>query len=74
MKDYYAATCVPGHKERYIWYIFEPAADPSLPPAQRQALESANIKLIYVYWQATGGTAGTYTVSILGADGVFRDL
>jgi hypothetical protein len=69
LKDYYATTGVPGHKERYKWYIFEPAADPSLPASQRQALDSANIRLIHIYW---GADSGTYTVRILGTNGVFR--
>ncbi len=71
LHDYYATTCAPGHKERYKWYVFEPSADPSLPPAQRQALESANIKLIHIYW---GADTGTYTVRVLGTNGVFRNF
>jgi hypothetical protein len=71
LQDYYATTCAPGHKERYRWYVFEPGADPSLSPAQRQALESANIKLIHIYW---GADTWTYTVRVLGANGAFRDF
>jgi hypothetical protein len=71
LQDYYATTCAPGHKERYKWYVFEPAADPSLPPAQRQALESANIKLIHIDW---GANTGTYTVRVLGMNGAFRNF
>ncbi len=74
LKDYYATTGVPGHKERYRWYIFEPGAEPSLPSAQRQALASANIKLIHVYWQAAGATNGTFTVTLLGTNNVFRSF
>jgi hypothetical protein len=71
LKDYYATTGALGHKAAFKWHVFEPAADPSLPPAQRQALQSANIKLIYVYQEVRSRTT---TTRILGFDGVFRDL
>lgn len=71
LKDYFATTCTLGHKGRFRWFVFEPAADPSLHPTQIQALESANIRLVHVYHEEYSGAS---TVSILGTDGVFRRL
>jgi hypothetical protein len=71
LTGYYATTGVLGHKAAFQWHVFEPAADPSLPPAQRQALESANIELIQIYRELRSGNT---TVRILGSDGVFRSI
>lgn len=71
LSGYYATTGALGHKAAFQWHLFEPAADPSLPAAQRQAFESANIKLIYVYREVRSGTT---TVRVLGTDDVFRNL
>jgi hypothetical protein len=68
---YYASTGALGHKAAFQWHVFEPAADPSLPSAQRQALESANIRLIHIYRELRSGSTA---VRILGTDGVFRNL
>jgi hypothetical protein len=71
LNDYYATTGTLGHKGRFRWHVFEPAADPSLPPTQRQALETANVKLIHVYREFLSGAC---TVSVLGTNGVFRSF
>lgn len=71
MTDYYATTGTLGHKEAFKWHVFEPGADPSLSPAQRQALVSANIKLIYVYQDVR---SNEITVRVLGSDGKFRAM
>ena len=71
LTGFYATTGVLGHKAAFQWHVFEPAADPSLPSAQRQALEAANIQLIHIYRELRSGTT---TVRILGTNGVFRNL
>jgi hypothetical protein len=71
LKDYYATTGTLGHKRRFEWHVFEPAADPSLAPAQRQALDSANIKLIHVDREPYSGKT---TVRVLGTNDVFRNF
>jgi hypothetical protein len=70
LKDYYATTGTLGHKRRFEWHVFEPAADPSLSPTQRQALESANVRLIHIYREPYSRKT---TVRVLGTNGVFRD-
>jgi hypothetical protein len=66
LQDYYATSAAAGHKI-YDWYVFEPALDPSLPQTQRDALETANVQLIYVERHL-----GATTVMVLGREGTFR--
>ena len=68
---YYSTTGVLGHKGRYQWFIFEPALEPGLPDAQRQALAAANIQLIYIEREPFGDLA---TAVILGLDGTWRPM
>ena len=71
LTNYYATTGTLGHKEAFKWHVFEPGADPSLSPVQRQALVSANIKLIHVYQDVR---SREITVRILGTEGKFRPM
>lgn len=71
LRGYYATTGVLGHKERYEWHVFEPALDPALPDAQRDALAAANIRLLRIERAQFGSEV---TARILGVNAVWRPL
>ena len=49
LTSWYAQTYAPGHHNFWEEFIFEPAQEESLPESQRQALEAADIRQIYVF-------------------------
>ena len=71
LKGYYASTGTLGHQRRFQWFVLEPATDPTLPLEQRQALEAADIRLIYIYREPYTNLT---RIQVLGANGIFRSL
>jgi hypothetical protein len=68
LTSWYSQTYAPGHHNFWEEFIFEPAQEESLPPAQRQALEAAGIQNIYVFDERGGASQAI----ILGNDGTPR--
>ncbi len=71
LRDYYATSASPGHKNLTTWYLFEPRLDPDLPPSQLEELRNKDIELIYLQYDIIGNRT---TVMLMGANGKFRPL
>jgi len=71
LKGYYASTGTLGHQRRFQSFVLEPTTDPTLPLEQRQALEAADIRLIYIYREPYTNLT---RIQVLGANGIFRSL
>ncbi|HET6406672.1 MAG TPA: PEP/pyruvate-binding domain-containing protein, partial [Chthoniobacteraceae bacterium] len=68
----FAQTYAPGHHNFTEVFLYEPALDPAVTPAQRTELENANIRHIHVYHDRMLG--GDDVVRVIGFDGEFRTV
>jgi hypothetical protein len=68
----FAQTYAPRHHNFIEVFLYEPALDPGVTPAQKAELELANVRLIHVYHDLALG--GDDVVRVMGFDGEFRIL
>jgi len=70
LQSYWSQTCQTYHKPYRGDFLFEPELEPDLPPAQLQALQQRNIRIIFL---RPGRPWEQPQVKIIGFDGALRD-
>jgi hypothetical protein len=71
LRGYYSQTYGPSHHNFGEEFVFEPRLEPGLSVDQRNELEAANIRLVYV---AGSWLDDLWRVFILGSDGQVREV
>jgi hypothetical protein len=68
----FSQTYAPGHHNFFEVFLYEPALEPGVSPAQKTELQEANIRFIHVYHDLMLG--GEDLVRVIGFDGKIRTL